>query len=385
MNPTRFLHPTDLRGLARLATDSVDGAAHLTEQLHGTILAAAPPLGRAVQGPTRGIPGLVYRSVRGINGLVRASIDGLARPLVAALPAADSSPAREHWLAALNGVLGDRLAAGDNPLAIEMTLRQAGRPLVVERQALARAFERPSRRVLVAVHGLCMNDLHWGPSDLPGRIGRRAGFTPLYLHYNSGRSVADNGRAFADLLEALVAEWPVAVEEIAIIGHSMGGLVARSARAWGIRSGHRWPQARGRMVFLATPHLGSPVERAGNGIDTLLGASPYSAPFRRLAAIRSAGIRDLRTGLPPGEALQPKPGAVERFALAATARGRSGRLGSGLLGDGLVPIDSALGRDPDPERALALPAGHCRVIEGAGHLGLIHHPATLRQLLGWLR
>lgn len=371
--------------MAQLAADGVDGTARLVEQLHLTVAGAALPLGRAVEGRTQGITGLVYRTVGGVNAVVRGSIDTIARPLIAGLPRPGTSPAREHWRAALNGVLGDHLAVSDNPLAIDMAFRRGGEPLVLTPEALTAAFERPGRRLLVAVHGLCMNDLHWGPSNLPDRLGRRLGLTPVYLHYNSGRPIAENGMAFAGLLEALVSSWPEPVDEIVIMGHSMGGLLARSARAHAEQAGQQWPRLLRRMVFLGTPHHGSPVERAGHGIDSLLGVSPYSAPFTRLGAIRSAGITDLRGGMPTVGPSSLSLAGIDCFAFAATAQSRAGRLAGGTLGDGLVPVDSALGRHSDPELALGIPEQNCRVIEEAGHVGLIHHPDVLRELGRWLR
>lgn len=385
MTPVRHLHASDLHGLARLAVDGVAGTSHLVEQLHSTIAGTAVPLGPPARSGTRGITGLVYRSVRGINALVGASIDRAASPIVARLPRPGPSEVREHWLAVVNGVLGDHLAASSNPLAIDMSFRLGGEPLILEHGALAGRIEAPSGRLLIAAHGLCMNDLHWHPSDLPGRLGRRLGLTPVNLHYNSGRSIDDNGRAFAGLLESLVASWPVAVSEIVIVGHSMGGLLARSAYAHGLLRGDRWPALLRAMAFLGTPHHGSPVERAGHAVDRFLGTSPYSAPFVQLGAMRSAGITDLRHGMPTGGLPGENLGKVQCFALAATARGRFGRLSGERYGDGLVPVDSALGRHADPERDLAIPETNRRVIAGAGHLGLIHHPDTLRQLGRWLR
>src|SRR5699024_2516657 len=173
----------------------------------------------------------------------------VAKPVVARIPGQDSSSAREQWRAALNGVLGDHLAATGNPLAIPMSFRKHGAALTLERGALARAIEAPSGRLLVAVHGLCMNDLHWGERGMPQRLGQALGFTPLYPHYNSGLPIADNGRALAELLQKLVDAWPVPVEEIVIVGHSMGGLLARSARAHAVRGGHDWEKLLTRMVF----------------------------------------------------------------------------------------------------------------------------------------
>src|SRR4030095_10668393 len=130
----------------------------------------------------------------------------------------------------------------------------------------------------------------------PSVLARELGFTPLYLHYNSGRHISTNGREFADLMEALVGQWPVPVEELVIMGHSMGGLVTRSACYYSALAGHDWLRRLRKLVFLGTPHHGAPLERGGNWIEILLGVSPSNAPFARLEKIRSAGITDLRYG-----------------------------------------------------------------------------------------
>ncbi|WP_376694467.1 alpha/beta hydrolase [Wenzhouxiangella sp. EGI_FJ10409] len=381
MTPTPYLHASDLHGLARLAIDGVAGTSELVEQLHGTIARVAMPLGPPVVAGTRGITGLVYRSLRAVNGAVGTSINAVAGPLVARMPPPSISPGREHWLAIVNGVLGDHLADTENPLAIPMTFRYGGDALVLEPTALADRIASPSGKLLIAAHGLCMNDLHWGGAEgIPERLGRALGYTPLYLHYNSGRAIADNGLELAQRIETLVEQWPVPVTDIVIIGHSMGGLVARCALDTGISTQQAWAASVSRIAYLGTPHHGAPMERVGHRFESLLGMSPYSAPFTRLGGMRSAGIIDLRHGrLPASEA------EVDEFAIAATARTRAGRLLGGMLGDELVPVDSALGRHPDPQRALPFPDERCLVVADAGHLGLLHHPEVYRCLRRWLR
>lgn len=381
MNPSRYLQAADLQGLAQLAGDGVAGTSRLVEHLHLTIASATAPLGDAVEGRTRGITGLVYRSILGVNWLVGASIRALGSTLPSPAAEAEASAAREQWLAALNGVLGDHLESSDNRLAIPMRFRHRGRALSIERAALSETFDRPAGRLLVAAHGLCMNDLNWGgAAGIPERLGRMRGYTPLHLHYNSGLAIADNGSKLAELLESVVARWPVPVEEVVIVGHSMGGLVARCAVDEGVSAGHAWVEKLSRIAYLGTPHHGAPMERMGHRFESLLGMSPYSAPFKRLGGIRSAGIVDLRHGRVP-----TANAGVQEFAIAATARNGAGRLLGGLQGDELVPVDSALGRHEDPDRALDIPEDRCLVVDGAGHLGLLYHPEVYRSLGRWLR
>jgi len=247
-----------------------------------------------------------------------------------------------------------------------------------------------------------MNDLHWarGGSDQCAAVARELGYVPLQLHYNTGLPVADNGRAFAALLETLLEAWPVPVEELAIVGHSMGGLVARSAHHHGEAAGHAWPARLGKLVFLGTPHHGAPLERAGNRFDLLLGVSPYSVPFTRLGRVRSAGITDLRYGsvlhadwegadryaqvAPERRQPVPLPEGVQCFALAAVRAERDDTPAARLVGDGLVPLDSALGEHEDSRFALTFQAQARWVGRGLGHIDLLSRPAVYAQLRRWL-
>ena len=379
------LHAADLRGLARLAVDATVGVTDAVETLHAAIAGLAPPIGTAASTRTAGITGFVYRRVRGTARGVGTALDAALRLLPAAGPQTGRSARREAWVAALNGVWGDHLAATGNPLAIATALRVDGAP--------PGAPVPGGRRVLVLVHGLCMNDLQWRRNghDHGERLALDAGWTVARLHYNSGRRVADGALELDRLLEALVRRPAGPPEEIAILAHSMGGLVARGALRTAEAQGRAWPSRLRALVCLGTPHLGAPLERGGHTLERLLGASPYSAAFARLGAARSAGIVDLRHGElgdpgGPGAPTAPRArrgdvGSSRTYAIAARLRTREGRAPAG---DGLVPVDSALGRHADPARALGLPASRTAVIAGANHWDLLDHPEVRVHLARWL-
>ena len=381
MNRKIPVHPSDLQGFARLATDATAGVTDLVEALHHNIVRvpgiAAAPLGR-----TRGITGLVYRGVRGVTRLVGGGSDAVFARLVPILEPSQgegSSPrGREAVLAALNGVLGDHLAASRNPLAIPMRLRRDG---------------PPGGRLLVLAHGLCMNDLQWRRQghDHGAALARDLGYTPVYLRYNSGLHISTNGRAFADQLAALLKRWPVPVAELAILGHSMGGLVARSACHYGNAAGYEWPRHLKKLVFLGTPHHGAALERGGNWVDAALGISQYTAPFARLGKIRSAGITDLRHGNlldedwegrdrfePAGDLRRslPLPEGVDCYAIAA-ATGKDS-------GDGLVLVNSALGQHEEPGRTLSIPESRQWIAHGIHHFDLLSRPEVYKKIETWL-
>jgi pimeloyl-ACP methyl ester carboxylesterase len=380
----------DLHGLARLSVDGVVGVTDIVESMHHTIVRRAWPLGRAPTGRPGGITGAAYGAVRGTTRLVGKGLDAVFGAVTPA--AVPTTREREAVIAALNGVWGDHLAASGNPLAIPMALRIGGQPYEA-------ALQAPTGRLLVLVHGLAMNDLQWTRRGHDhGRVlARERGFTPVYLHYNSGRHVSENGRDFAAQLASLIADWPVPVRELVIVGHSMGGLVARSACALG--AGKPWRDRLSKLVFLGTPHHGAPLERGGRLVDAMLELSPYAAPFARLGRMRSAGITDLRFGNVSDADWQhrdrhsqtrddrvptPLPQGVRCFFVAATKSAQSSASLRSVAGDGLVPVSSALGAHRDPLLALKVPERQTLVVTQANHWDLLSRVEVGAQLCTWL-
>jgi len=395
-------NPVDeLRGAARLAVDATRSVADLVEAMHLGIGAGPSILGRPLEGPIRLLTGPVYGSIRGVTRLVGAGVDlALAQlaPIVAPL-LGDGAPGleREAIVAALNGVLGDYLEESGNPFRIEMRLRQGGHPLELDRHALRAAFPGAGPKLLVLVHGSCLSDRQWSRSghDHGAALARDLGFTPVYLHYNSGLHTSVNGRAFAALLERLVAEWPAPVGELVIVGHSMGGLVSRSACHFGEAAGHTWRRKLRKLVCLGSPHHGAPLERGGHWVDVLLGISRYSAPLARLGRIRSAGVTDLRFGNVLDEHWKGRdrfahhgdlrtrlqlPEGVQCYAIAAT----KSQAGGERAGDGLVPVDSALGRHEKSVLTLGFPDAHQWIGFGMGHLDLLSRAEVYATIRSWL-
>jgi pimeloyl-ACP methyl ester carboxylesterase len=306
--------------------------------------------------------------------VISRGIDASLAPLEGLLPEGETTPGREVFISIVNGVYGDYLARTGNPLAIEMHILHDGR--------------EPTDKLLVLAHGLCMSNQQWTRDGYShgAALADALGFTPLYVRYNSGLPIAENGRLLADRLETLVRNWPRPVRELTILGHSMGGLVARSACLAASEREHQWPRFLRRLVFLGTPHHGAPLERGGHGLDYLLALSPYSAPFTRLGKSRSAGIRDLRHGTitADGHRPVPLPANVNSYAVAASLGERRSPLADRVVGDGLVPLDSALGRHTERARALRIPKQHRWVGFGMGHLDLLHRPEVYAQLHEWL-
>ena len=290
---------SDLRGAVQLAAQATRGVAAVVEGVHAAVWQTLGAGRDAPSGRTRGLTGFVYRSIHDVSRVVERGADRALAEWQSRLDrAADAdppSPQRLAFLSALNGVLGDHLVASGNPLALPMTLRHRGRRIDAETIA---SMPHARRHLVLLVHGLCMNDLQWRGEhagavvDHGETLASALGATPVYLRYNTGRSIAQNGRELSAQLEGLVAGWPVPVERISIVAHSMGGLVARGACHHGEVDAMQWRRRVRDLVFLGVPHHGAPLERAGAWIDQLLARTPYSAPFAALGQMRSAGITD---------------------------------------------------------------------------------------------
>ena len=312
--------------------------------------------------------------------------------------------------AAVNGLIGDQLADRDHQLAIEMAVRLPGRDVEVEREALEAAFERVTGRIAIFVHGLCEGEEAWwmgtradpdvadgdpAPRTYGQRLRDDLDFTPLYLRYNSGLHISTNGRALSWLIERLCREWPVAVEEVALIGHSMGGLIARSACHEAEEAGRLWLERATHVVCLGSPHSGSWLEKVVHVGTIAMRRAPETRGIADFFDLRSDGIRDLRFGYlrdddwleadadewleDRSQPLAPVPGVSYHFVSGSLARGPRNPLGH-LLGDVLVRHESAAGpRTPD-----GTPAGDHRHVHGASHFHLLNHPDVYEHVREWL-
>jgi pimeloyl-ACP methyl ester carboxylesterase len=387
----------DLRGVSRLAIDATTGVTDLVQEMHHTIASGPAVLGKPLAVPAELFIAPVYGSIRGITRLVGTGIE-LALAQAARLLEEHAPPAeQEAVLGALNGIFGDYLEATGNPLAIEMCVRRSGQPLVLERDALASALPDATSKVVIFVHGSSMTEHQWKRfgHDHSVALARDLGVTVLHLVYNSGRHISENGRSFSEVLERLVHAWPVPVEELSLVGHSMGGLVSRSACHAAEEASHAWLGKLRRLVCLGSPHHGALLERGGNLIGVFLGISRYSAPFTRLARIRSAGVTDLRFGnvldehwdghdrfASHGDVRRKLslPAGVDCFFMAGSL---SSQPGGALRGDGLVSVDSALGRHRLPELTLAVPESNQWVAHDTGHLALLASQDVYATLRGW--
>ncbi|MDP2314732.1 MAG: alpha/beta hydrolase [Pseudomonadota bacterium] len=314
----------------------------------------------------------------------------------------------ELAVAILNGAVGDYLHRTENGLATEMACFMGGAPLVLEREALALALPSATGRIAVLVHGvMCTEDIWAFPDgrDYGSLLARDLGFTPLYVRYNSGLAIPDNGEALDRLLAAVVAAWPVPIEEIVPIGYSMGGLVLRSAchaaRTRDVTLGVGgtgaapppvdWLAHVRRAIYVGTPHLGAPMERLGRVVARILHAvpDPTTRLVAQIADLRSHGVKDLgdadlrhadrkRRGLNVGlrDARHPVPllAEIEHFLVAGALYAEPWL--ATLLGDSIVPVSSATAGP-------GLAADNVRLLPGLSHMALAHHPDVYRNIRMW--
>jgi pimeloyl-ACP methyl ester carboxylesterase len=398
----------ELRSLARVGFRELsDGAAGLYgfhRAIAGRAFAATGPGGAPARAVHDAISPRAYAGVAGAFRLIGAIADaGLGRRLVDDGRALSSSPRGALVVGALTGLMGDRLESERNDLHEPMAARLGGRAIALDPTALRAAYPDATGRIVVFLHGLMESEFSWragaGPDGATygSRLREELGLTPVELRYNTGRHISHNGLELADLLEGLVAGWPVEVERVALVGHSMGGLVARSACHQAAERGDDWVGRVRHVVSLGSPHMGAPLAQGVHWASAALHALPETRPLASFLRRRSAGIRDLRQGslvdadwrdCDPdalrAEACQEVPlleGATHCF-VAATVLPNPRHPVSRLVGDFLVLEDSASGRSR--ARRIPFEAEHGLVIGGTHHIALLNHPEVYDRLRIWL-
>jgi pimeloyl-ACP methyl ester carboxylesterase len=393
---------TELRALTTLGFDELarasGGIGSIQRAVTGRVFRAVGPgavLVRPVhEAVTRGVYsglGLGTRALGVAAGRAAARREGTLL---------SSTPGGSAVIAAIAGLRGDALEEEGSPLAQPMAVRVAGEPVAADPDALRDAFPGASRRVVVFVHGLMTTEFSWrlgGHEPFGARLAREIGCTPVYVRYNTGRHISENGRSLSELMEELVAAWPVDVDEIALVGHSMGGLVARSACCHATEDDADWARLITHSVSLGTPHMGAPLEQAVHVLSAGLARLPETRPFANFLRRRSGGIRDLRRGslvdqdwrdqdpdALRGAACAEIPlleGATHCFVSATVTRSDRHPVGR-LIGDTLVLKPSASGRSRT--RRIPFEDEYGMHLGGASHFALLYHPAVYEKLRAWL-
>jgi pimeloyl-ACP methyl ester carboxylesterase len=356
----------ELQATGELAGSAVGGTALFIREAHAGIAARPFGLLGPLAAPVRVIHDRVSSAAyRGVASALAAGPRVLVKLTPGnGIPAADTLRG-SMALGALNGAIGDRLEETGNPLALEMSFRGSTEPA--------------TRKLAVFVHGLCETDEAWRLGRTPpygARLHDELGYTPLYLRYNTGLRIAHNGRRLAALLEEAVRDWPVPVEEIVLVGHSMGGLVARSA----CHQGGEWARSVRHVFCLGSPHLGAPLEKGAHAVGYALNRLPETRAIAKVVNGRSVGIKDLRFGSCAEQDLEEVPFldcATYYFVGATLSKSKRS-----VVGDLLVQFPSASGQGR--KRKIPFEIDNGMHLPNATHFHLLNHPAVGDQIVKWL-
>jgi len=277
-------------------------------------------------------------------------------------------------------------------------MHQWGNPLSIPMRLLSRedidftptddsSFE--SDKHVIFLHGLCMHDSDWNDKEHHSFVNtlRQHGFEPYWLRYNSGRSISENGREFHELMTAFDRQLPDD-HTVTLIGHSMGGLIVRSACYYAEQNKSNWLDRVTGTAYLGSPHFGAPLERIGYLANQLLGVLPFTKPFMRLGQLRGRGIRELRYGsVFPDDEDPKKNGPIRltdsmRHLFIGTTINELGE--KTPLGDGMVPLTSALGEEESTNRKVVAERLERIHLQNIGHVELVSAPEVYSTLEDWV-
>ena len=398
--------PAELRAAGSLGGVVFAGLVSRIEQVHQAISGRVFDL----TGPGSSLARLVHESVtRSTYVAVRtagAAAGAAAGKALSVTRAGgqpiDTEPAGNLALAALNAIAGDRLGPDLAPLAIRMAARAHGRDIDLTAGEIAASFPDATPKLAVFVHGLAETDDSWRrrtaeSAPYGDRLEADCGYTAVYIRYNTGRHVSDSGRDLSGLLESLTAGWPTRVSEILLVGHSMGGLVIRSACHYGSEASAGWVGHVRHVFYLGSPHTGAPLARVAGLAASALRQAPETRPFAAFAA-GSSSVRDLRhgylldddwAGCGPECCLRdhrtdvPLLARANHYAISATVSADPDSPVGALVGDLLVQPASAHGRRGSRQR-IPFPVHLGRGLGSMHHFDLLNHPdvwTTIENLL----
>jgi len=396
----------EVRALGELASEALGGATARIEEMHEGIAERVFDSVGELAAPVRLIhDGITHRVYAGLGGALASAVRAGARAISLTrppeAPSIERAPAGRVAIGALNGAFGDRLEREHSPFAVQMTVRRGGQAVDLDVDSVREAFPDATARLVVFMHGLCETDgawALWSRRHVPygPRLRVELGYTPVYIRYNSGRHVSDNGRDLARLLDELTSVWPVPPEEIALIGHSVGGLIARSACHQG--AGRPWVEKVRHVFMLSCPHLGAPLERATNAASAALAQLPETKSMATALNARSCGIKDLRYGYlleedwlghDPDEYVRRRAAEIpfletaNHYFVSASISPNPDGLASRLVGD-LSAVGATAWAQARRGQRLTFPIDHYWHIGGVHHFQLLNHPAVYEQIRKWL-
>ncbi|HSW14324.1 MAG TPA: alpha/beta hydrolase [Solimonas sp.] len=386
--------------LTGLALDQITGRVHEFHRAISDIpfkgMAPLPGINAGSE-PTRlihdSITDGVYGAVRGSMKLIFDAAETMLREVEKVAPPVAVAPSfnRDMAVSALAGFVGDNMAVKRNPLTPRMGLYSAGERLELGREDLAAAYPQATRKLVIFIHGLACNEQVWdfycepdNPDTHPyaSKLEHELGYTPLFVRYNSGLHISRNGARLARMISRLVERWPQRVDEIVLVGHSMGGLVARSAAAAALRENARWPALLSNLICLGSPHLGAPLERVVHAGSRLMHRYTLSRPIAKLLQSRAVGVKDLGHGYVidedwrgrdadfslggTGNTRIPRPAGARYHFFGCSIGADENDLVGRVIGDGLVLLPSST--------ASQLADADVAVLFKTNHLRLLNHP-----------
>jgi len=307
------------------------------------------------------------------------------------------------FVSIVNGVLGDFLQKNQNGLALPMEFYFQNRPLCLTRKNIENVYHKTTSKICIMVHGLTCNEKTWefqsSPATTYGTLLQQdLGYTPFFVRYNTGLHISENGRKFSALLTGLLKAYPKEVEEIVIIGHSMGGLVIRSGCWYGQEEQADWTRHVTKIVYLATPHLGAPFEKFGNVLSGVLKKIPisYIKVIADIINVRSSGIKDLRFGnvvdedwadhdpdviLKNHKTTIPLLEGASHYAISGSLNSDPSHCFTRLIGDPMVQKSSALGQSKQKDQHIDF-CGY-REFSEVGHIRMAHCRRVYEQIKRW--
>jgi pimeloyl-ACP methyl ester carboxylesterase len=411
---SRASAPNEVRALTVLAFDELRGFPGAIREMHlGIAERAFRGVGAAAL-PVKLIHDTIssraYDAIAaGAAGLGKAVDASMQQHGIGEQVSLSTTQKGNFGLAVLSGLIGDRLERDGSALHQPTSARMHGERIGLDERSLHNVFSEATPRLAVFIHGLTGDEFCWSwgqnPVTNPGaedaygsRLATDLGYTPVYLRYNSGLHISENGRTVAALLQELAEGWPVEIQQIALLGHSMGGLVARSAAHQAHEHDQAWVRHVRHVVSLGTPHMGAPLEQGAHWAALTLDKLPETRMLSSFLKKRSAGIRDLRHGSlvdedwrgRDPEALRAAackevpllPWATHYFVSASVTRDPEHPLGR-LLGDILVLVPSARGKGRT--RRIPFRDEHGHHVGGTHHLALLNHPEVYERLHEWLK
>ena len=305
----------------------------------------------------------------------------------------------------LNGIVGNHLEDQESGLSIRMQFYVNEQPLTLDINEITKKYRTLNSKICILIHGLTNDETVW---NFKGEKNQNYGtllekdlsITPFFVRYNTGLHISENGKQLSQLIAKLIENYPIEIDEINIIAHSMGGLVARSACYYAPLQGANWTEKLNKLFFLGTPHLGAPLEKFGNVLTNLLKSIPvsYTQLAGKIIDVRSAGIKDLRYGYlidedwknhDPDELLKnhkktiPLLENAEYFLITGTLTEDPNHLVSEWFGDTLVRKNSGKGKSKDNHH-IPFNLDNHKMFAGIAHLPLAYTPQIYQQINNWL-